>query len=59
MPTREEAEEYKQRLEHAMQRIIDSKLPQWMKDELINEALDKWKAANDALFGLGIPLEDD
>jgi hypothetical protein len=59
MPTREEAEVYKRRLEHAMQRIVNSTLPQWMKDELINEALDKWKAANDALLGLGIPLEGD
>lgn len=59
MPTRKEAEEYKQRLEDNMQLILHSKLPKHVKDKLIGNALDKWKAVQDALKGLGIPLEDE
>jgi hypothetical protein len=58
MPTRKEAEEYKRVLERNMIRIATSDLPDHIKDEMLNVALDKWKAANEALLGLGLPLED-
>ena len=58
MPTRKEAEEYKRTLERNMVRIAESDLPDRIKDELLNEALDKWKAAHEALLGIGLPLED-
>lgn len=58
MPTRKEAEEYKRTLERNMVRIAESDLPDRIKDEMLNEALDKWKAANDALLGIGLSLED-
>ena len=35
----------------------DTKSPK--KDELINAYIDKWKAAHEALLGLGVPLEDE
>ena len=41
-----------------MVRIAESHLPDRIKDEMLNEALDKWKAANEALLGIGLPLED-
>ena len=41
-----------------MLEIENSDLPKNIKEELINIYLDKWKAANEALLGLGIPLED-
>lgn len=58
MPTKKEAEEYKRRLEVNMIRIAESDLPDNIKDELLNEALGKWKMANEALLGIGLPLED-
>lgn len=42
MPTRKEAEEYKRVLERNMVRIATSDLPEHIKDEMLNEALDKW-----------------
>lgn len=59
MPTRKEAEEYKRTLERNMVRIAESDLPDRIKDEMLKEALDKWKAANEALLGIGLPLEED
>ena len=59
MPTRKEAEEYKRKLERIMVRIAESDLPDRIKDEMLNEALDKWKAAHEALLGIGLPLEED
>ena len=58
MPTRQEAEEYKRQLEKNMLIIMNSKLPKHVKDTLIDNALDKWKAVQEALQGLGIPLDD-
>lgn len=58
MPTRKEAEEFKEALQQEMLKIQNSNLPDKIKDELLNIYLDKWKAANEALLGLGIPLED-
>ena len=58
MPTRKEAEEYKRRIEKTLIELAkwDSNSP--LKDKLINDYLDKWKAAHEALLGLGLPLED-
>ena len=58
MPTRKEAEEFKEMLQNEMLEIQKSNLPDNIKDELLNIYLDKWKAAHEALLGLGIPLED-
>lgn len=58
MPTRKEAEEYKRVLERNLVRIATSDLPEHIKDEMLNEALDKWKVAHEALLGIGLPLED-
>ena len=58
MPTRKEAEEYKRILERNMVRIATSNLPENIKDEMLNEALDKWKVAYETLLGIGLPLED-
>ncbi len=58
MPTRKEAEEYKRILERNMVRIAESDLPDHIKEEMLNAALDKWKAAHEALLGMGLPLED-
>ena len=58
MPTRKEVEEYKRILERNMVRIAESDLPDYVKDEMLNVALDKWKAAHEALLGMGLPLED-
>ena len=58
MPTRKEVEEYKRILERNMVRIAESDLPDYVKDEMLNVALDKWKSAHEALLGMGLPLED-
>lgn len=58
MPTKKEAEEYKRMVERMMLEIEKSDLPDKVKDELLNLYIDKWKDANDALLGLGVPLED-
>ena len=58
MPTRKEVEEYKRILERNMVRIAESDLPDYVKDEMLNMALVKWKAAHEALLGMGLPLED-
>ncbi len=58
MPTKKEAEEYKRTLERNMVRIAESDLPDRIKEEMLNEALEKWKAANEALLGIGLSLED-
>ncbi len=58
MPTKKEAEEYKRTLERNMVRIAESDLPARIKEEMLNEALEKWKAANEALLGIGLSLED-
>jgi hypothetical protein len=58
MPTRKEAEEYKRILERNMVRIAESDLPDSIKDEMLNLALDKWKVAHESLLGIGLPLED-
>ena len=58
MPTRKEAEEFKEALQQEMLKIQNSNVPDKIKDELLNIYLEKWKAANEALLGLGIPLED-
>lgn len=58
MPTKKEAEEYKRMVEQMMLEIETSDLPDKVKDELLNLYIDKWKDANDALLGLGVPLED-
>ena len=58
MPTRKEAEEFKEMLQNEMLELQKSNLPDNIKDELLNIYLDKWKAAHEALLGLGIPLED-
>jgi hypothetical protein len=42
----------------SLNKIQNSNLPDKIKDELLNIYLEKWKAANEALLGLGIPLED-
>ena len=41
MPTRKEVEEYKRILERNMVRIAESDLPDYVKDEMLNMALDK------------------
>ena len=43
MPTRKEAEEYKRILERNMVRIAESDLPDNIKDDMLNEALDNTK----------------
>ena len=58
MPTRKEAEEYKKALEVNMVKIAKSDLPDYIKNRMLNKALEKWEAANNALQGLGIELED-
>ena len=58
MPTRQEAEEYKRKFEMLMSHIVELDLPTHIKDEILNEALDKWKSVHEALLRLGIPLED-
>ncbi|MBQ3751999.1 MAG: hypothetical protein II864_00460 [Prevotella sp.] len=58
MPTRKEAEEYKRILERNMVRIATSDLPDHIKDEMLNEALDKWRVVHESLLGIGLPLED-
>ena len=58
MPTKKDAEEYKRMVERMMLEIEKSDLPDKVKDELLNLYIDKWKDANDALLGLGVPLED-
>ena len=58
MPTRKEAEDFKEMLQQKMLEIQSSNLPDNIKDKLLNIYLDKWKAAHEALLGLGIPLED-
>ena len=45
-------------VERMMLEIEKSDLPDKVKDELLNLYIDKWKDANDALLGLGVPLED-
>ena len=52
MPTRKEAEEFKEALQQEMLKIQNSNLPDKIKDELLNIYLEKWKAANEALLGL-------
>lgn len=59
MPTREEAEKYKRRMEILLKAIADSKLPDYRKDQLIDELLEKWEAAHEALLGLGVPLDEE
>lgn len=59
MPTRKEAEEYKKRLEKNIQLIYRSRLPKYIKEQMIDNALDKWKVVHEALLGLGIPLDED
>ena len=56
--TRKEAEEYKHILERNMVRIAESDLPDSIKDEMLNKALDKWKVAHESLLGIGLSLED-
>ena len=41
-----------------MVRIATSDLPDDIKNEMLNMALDKWKAAHETLLGMGLPLED-
>ncbi|MBQ8487672.1 MAG: hypothetical protein IJ533_08510 [Prevotella sp.] len=59
MPTRAEAEEYKRRIERLLEALAmwDTQDPN--KDAAINELLDKWKAAHEALLGLGLSLDED
>ena len=58
MPTRKEAEEFKEALQQEMLKIQNSNLPDKIKDELLNIYLEKWKAANEELHRLRIPIED-
>lgn len=41
-----------------MVRIAESNLPDRIKEELLNEAIEKWKTTNEILLELGISLED-
>jgi len=59
MPTRKEVEEYKQRIEKTLTELAKWNTYSPLKDKLIDEYLDKWKAAHDALLGMGLPLEDE
>jgi len=59
MPTRKEAEEYKKRVEKTLSELVKWKTYSPLKDKLINEYLDKWKAAHEALLDMGLPLEDE
>lgn len=59
MPTKKEAEEYKRRIEQILKALADWDTKNPEKDKLINEYLDKWKAAHEALMGLGIPFDDN
>ena len=59
MPTRKEAEEYKQRVEKMLTELAKWDTNNPLKDKLINDYLDKWKAVHEALLGLGLPLEDE
>ena len=59
MPTRKEAEEYKKRIEKTLSELVKWETYSPLKDKLINEYLDKWKAAHEALLDMGLPLEDE
>ena len=59
MPTRKEAEEYKQKMELMLKKIAKWDTSNPLKDKLLDEYLDKWKAAHEALLGIGLPLEDE
>ena len=59
MPTRKEAEEYKRRMERLLEAVAQWDTTNPDKDEAINELLDRWKAAHEALLGIGLPLEDE
>lgn len=59
MPTREEAEEYKRQIEQMLKALAEWDTKNPVKDKLINEYIDKWKAAHEALLGLGIQLENE
>lgn len=59
MPTKEEAEAYKRYLEQLMAFISEQKISERSKKKLINYYLDRWKIADEALRGMGIPLDDE
>ena len=59
MPTRKEAEEYKQKAELMLKKIAKWDTNSPVKDKLLDEYLDKWKAAHEVLLGIGLPLEDE
>lgn len=59
MPTRKEAEEYKRRIENTLTELAKWETYSPLKDKLINDYLDKWKAVHEALLGMGLPLEDE
>ncbi|MCH5312126.1 MAG: hypothetical protein J1E57_09265 [Prevotella sp.] len=59
MPTIEEAEEYKRQIEQMLKALAEWDTKKPVKDKLINEYIDKWKAAHEALLGLGIQLENE
>ena len=59
MPPKKEVEEYKRRIELTLKELAEWKTSSPIKDQLINEYLDKWKIANEALSGLGLPLDEE
>lgn len=59
MPTRKEAEEYKKRIEGILKMLANWETNSPTKSKLIDEYLEKWKRAYEALLGLGIPLDED
>jgi hypothetical protein len=59
MPTRKEAEEYKRRMEEMLNKLAKWDTSNPVREKLIDEYLDKWKAAHEALLDLGLPLEDE
>lgn len=60
MPTKEEAEAYKKQIEDAMTRISNMVgISEKTKAKLINYYLERWKITDEALKGLGIPLDGE
>ena len=57
MPTRKEAEEYKKRIEKTLTGLAKWNTDSPLKDKLIDDYLDKWKAAHEVLLDMGLPLE--
>ncbi|MCR5139450.1 MAG: hypothetical protein K6B45_04730 [Bacteroidaceae bacterium] len=60
MPTKEEALAYKRYIENLLAGIANQKgISEKTRNKLINYYLERWKIVDEALKGLGIPLEGE